>query len=144
MNYVAAMDLQQLIDRAEINDLMIRYSEAMNRADWDAWSGCFSEDARVDYTTAGGIAGTVPEAAAWIAQSLLAFDMRIGRIHNVQPTFTGSDSATVSSQYSMTMRIPGDTPMYIEAAGWYDDTAVRTGGGWRISNRYERLAFIRM
>src|SRR4051794_35983535 len=103
MDYVAAMDLQQLSDRAEINDLMIRYNEALNRADWESWSGCFTADARVDYTTAGGIEGSVAEAAAWIGQSVAMFDMRISRIANVLATFTGADSATVSSQYSMTM-----------------------------------------
>jgi len=144
MNYVAAMDLQQLSDRAEINDLMVRYSESMNRADWESWSACFTPDGQVDYTTAGGIAGTVAEAAAWIAESVAMFDMRIGRTHNVLPTFTGADSATVSSQYSMTMRIAGEPPTYIDAAGWYDDTVVRTADGWRIASRYERLAFIRM
>ena len=144
MNYVAAMDLQLLSDRADINDLMIRYSESLNRADWDSWSACFTPDATVDYTTAGGIAGTIPEAAEWMKATMVAFDMRIGRIANVLPTFTGEDSATVSSQYSMMMRIAGEPPTYIEAAGWYDDSVVRTADGWRIANRYERLAYLRM
>jgi 3-phenylpropionate/cinnamic acid dioxygenase small subunit len=144
MDYVAAMDLQQLSDRAEINDLMIRYNESLNSADWESWSACFTADARVDYTTAGGIAGTVAEAATWLAETMVAFDMRIGRIANVLPTFTGADSATVSSQYSMTMRIAGEPPTYIDAAGWYDDEVVRTADGWRIASRHERIAFMRM
>jgi hypothetical protein len=116
----------------------------LNRADWESWSACFTADAAVDYTTAGGIAGTIPEAAEWMKSTMVAFDMRIGRIANVLPTFTGADSATVSSQYAMMMRIAGEPPTYIEAAGWYDDSVVRTADGWRISNRYERLAYIRM
>jgi len=65
----------------------------------------------------------------------------------VQITFDGADRATVQSQYSMLMRLPaadGDTPMYIEAAGWYDDTAVRTSSGWLLSSRTERIAYTRM
>jgi len=73
--------------------------------------------------------------------------MRIGRIANIRITFDDSDTATVQSQYSMLMRLPageGQNPIYVEAAGWYDDTAVRTADGWCLSNRYERIAYTRM
>jgi hypothetical protein len=141
------MDLQQLSDRVEIGDLLVRYSEALNESDWDAWASCFTADAFVDYTTAGGIAGTVAEAVASLSAMLSIFDMRIGRIANVHVEFDGSDTARVSSQYSMVMRIPaaeGASPTFIDAAGWYDDIAVRTDSGWRLSRRVERLAYTRM
>ncbi|MEO6123575.1 MAG: nuclear transport factor 2 family protein [Ilumatobacteraceae bacterium] len=143
------MDLQQLSDRAEIGDLVLQYSEALNRADWDTWRAVFTDDAHVDYTTAGGVAGSVDEAVAWLSPTFVMFDMRIGRIANVAVTLDtlSGDSATVSSQYTMTMRIPaadGGNPTYIDAAGWYDDIAVRTDAGWRLSARTERIAFIRM
>lgn len=144
IGYVAAMELQQLTDRAEINDLLVRYSEALNAADWDSWAACFTADAHLDYTTAGGVAGSVGDAVSWLAQTMVAFDLRIGRISNVLPTFVSADEARVSSQYSMVMRVAGDTPTYIEAAGWYDDTAVRTDVGWRLSDRFERIAYVRM
>jgi len=137
------MDLQQLSDRIEIGDLMVRYSEALNRADWDAWKAVFTPDAQLDYTTAGGIAGTPEAAVAWLGPTLSVFDMRIGRTHNVAVSFDGADRATITSQYSMTMRFAGETPTYIEAAGWYDDVAVRTAEGWRLSARTERIAYMR-
>lgn len=146
MLYGAPMDLQQLNDRLEINELLVRYSEALNRADWDAWKNCFTVRAHLDYTTAGGIAGTREDAVAWLAPTLSGFDMRIGRISNVLITFDTADHATVSSQYSMTMRLGAAdaNPTYIEAAGWYDDTAVRTDDGWRLSARTERIAYMKM
>ena len=140
------MDLQQLSDRAEIGDLLLRYSEALNRADWDTWAACFTADAHLDYTTAGGIAGSVSEAIAWLSPTFTMFDMRIGRISNVLISLDGEGGATVSSQYSMLMRIPGadGNPTYVEAAGWYDDVAVATADGWRLSARTERMAYMRM
>lgn len=148
IGYVAPMDLQQLSDRAEIGDLLLQYSEALNRADWDTWRAVFADGAHLDYTTAGGIAGTVDEAIAWLSPTFSMFDMRIGRIANVIVTLhDDGDGATVSSQYSMLMRIPAQAdgaPTYIEAAGWYDDTATRTPAGWRLTARTERMAYMRM
>ncbi len=146
MHYGASMDLQQLIDRAEIGDILLQYSESLNRADWATWAACFTSDAHLDYTTAGGIAGTVDEAIAWLSPTFTMFDMRIGRIANVIVRLDGDHRATVSSQYSMVMRIPAaeGNPTYLEAAGWYDDVAVRTDAGWRLSNRTERMAYMRM
>jgi SnoaL-like domain len=147
MRYGAPMDLQQLSDRAEIGDLLLRYSESLNEADWDTWASCFTPEATVDYTTAGGIAGSVADAVAWLSPTMSIFDMRIGRIANIQVAFDDSDRAKVTSQYSMVMRLPGAegaSPTYIEAAGWYDDIAVRTAAGWRLAQRTERLAYTRM
>ena len=140
------MDLQQLSDRLEINELLVRYSEALNRADWDMWTNCFTVHAHLDYTTAGGIAGTREDAVAWLQPTLAGFDMRIGRISNVLITFDTPDRATVSSQYSMMMRLGAAdaNPTYIEAAGWYDDVATRTDDGWRLNERTERVAYMRM
>jgi SnoaL-like domain len=147
MRYGALMDLQQLSDRAEIADLLLRYSESLNQADWETWGGCFTPDAAVDYTTAGGIAGSVADAVAWLSPTMSIFDMRIGRIANIHVAFEEPDRAKVTSQYSMVMRLPaadGASPTYIEAAGWYDDIAVRTAAGWRLTQRIERLAYTRM
>ncbi len=143
------MDITELSDRSEINDLLIRYSEALNRADWDTWMECFTNDAHLDYTTAGGIAGSAAEAAAWLGPTMAMFDMRIHRMANVQICFDGADQAAIGSQYNTVMRIPatpGDPaskPTYIEAAGWYDDVVVRTAAGWRFSQRAERIAYAR-
>ena len=146
-NYRSTMELQEIDDRIRIHDLLVRYSEALCRGDWETWSTCFVPDAVVDYTTAGGIAGTPAEAATWLDTTMALFDMRIHRVANVQICFDGPDQAALSSQYTTTMRIAGSdggAATYIDAAGWYDDVAVRTGSGWQLNRRVERLAFVRM
>src|SRR5262249_9133396 len=84
------VDLQQLSDRAEISDLLLRYSDSLNEADWDTWTSCFTDDARLDYTTTGGVAGSVAEALAWLTPTLSIFEMRIGRIANIRIEFEGA------------------------------------------------------
>ena len=139
------MDLHELSDRSEINDLLTRYSEALNRADWDTWMACFTTDAQLDYTTAGGVAGSVTEAVAWLSPTMAMFDMRIHRMANVQICFDSADRAAIGSQYNTVMRFPAADatakPTYVEAAGWYDDVVVRTASGWLFSQRAERIAY---
>ena len=52
---------RSLADRLEIGDLLTRYATAVDRRDWDLYRSVFTTDAEIDYTSAGGIAGTVDE-----------------------------------------------------------------------------------
>lgn len=150
IGYVAQMELQELSDRSDINDLLVRYSEALNRADWETLAGCFTPGAHVDYSTAGGVSGSVAEAVAWLSPTMAIFDARIHRMANVQICFDGADRAAIDSQYHVVMRIPGAPgdpkakPTFIEAAGWYADVVLRTPNGWLVSERVERILYTRM
>ncbi|MEO8605386.1 MAG: nuclear transport factor 2 family protein, partial [bacterium] len=62
------MTLQQIADRIEIDDLLTRYATALDDKDWEQWAACFTPDAHIDYTAAGGIAGSLPEVRVWLAQ----------------------------------------------------------------------------
>jgi hypothetical protein len=133
----------EALDRALIADLLARYSWALTDRDWSAWVGCFTSDAQVDYSTAGGPVGTPTDAANTFSGMMSMFDVSLSSGGNVAISFVGNDKATVMSIYTMTMRIPGDQPTYMQASGWYNDTIVRTADGWRIQNRYEQLAYVK-
>jgi 3-phenylpropionate/cinnamic acid dioxygenase small subunit len=137
------MSTDRVADRLEINELLARYSWAMHDRDFTAWQQCFTPDARADYTTAGGIAGTPAEAAAWLSTTMSMFETNISHGGNVVIDFTDTDSAKVRSIYKMVMKLGGDTPTYMEACGYYNDTIVRTADGWRIADRFEQLLYIR-
>lgn len=130
-------------DRLEIGELLARYAWAMTDRDWDAWQAVFADGAHVDYTTAGGIAGTPAEAAAWLQSTFAAFDSAVSHIGNVVVDFDGDDSASVRSLYKMAMKLGGDTPTHLEACGWYRDQVVRTPDGWRIADRFEQLVYLK-
>ncbi|MGY8803024.1 MAG: nuclear transport factor 2 family protein, partial [bacterium] len=55
LSYEQITAFQELLDRREIDDLLIRYATAVDTKDWDLWETCFTEDAFVDYESAGGI-----------------------------------------------------------------------------------------
>ena len=67
------MDLQELSDRAEINDVLIRYTRAIDTGDWDRLDTVFTPDAQIDYTESGGIAAGFAEVKPWLAEMLPAF-----------------------------------------------------------------------
>ena len=90
------MDLQTLIDRAEINDLLTRYARAVDRQDWDLFRSVFTSDARIDYTQVGGIAGSVDETVAFLAEAMTLFDAIQHLISNVEIALDG-DEATVTA-----------------------------------------------
>ena len=56
--------LQELSDRLEIDDLLSRYTFAIDERDFDALDDVFTPDATIDYTTSGGIKGSYPEVKA--------------------------------------------------------------------------------
>ena len=67
--------IDALADRLAIEDLLTRYATAVDRQDWDLYRSVFTADAEVDYTSAGGIAGTVDEVVAFLDAALSGFEM---------------------------------------------------------------------
>ncbi|GLY71277.1 hypothetical protein Atai01_78960 [Amycolatopsis taiwanensis] len=70
------MTAQEISDRIEIADLLTVYTRAIDTAEWDALDNVFTPDALIDYTSAGGIAGSYPEVKAWLAVALKEFVRR--------------------------------------------------------------------
>lgn len=59
-----AHELEALADRLAIEDLLTRYASAVDRRDWGLYRSVFTDDAHIDYTSAGGIAGSLEEVVA--------------------------------------------------------------------------------
>ena len=53
------MSLQEISDRLEIQDLIARYSYALDRRDFDALDELFTPDAVLDYRATGAIRGSL-------------------------------------------------------------------------------------
>lgn len=144
------MDLQELADRAEIDDVLHRYTTAVDTFEWDRLDGVFTPDARIDYTETGGISGAYPEVKAWLAASLPAFTKRC--MHSLAQVVIGfantGDEARVTAYFHNPMVIP-DGPegaggeRLVEVGGIYHHTMVRTESGWRSCRLHEQLVWTR-
>jgi hypothetical protein len=137
------MDTAQLADRLAIDDLLTRYAVAIDSKHFDLLDAVFTPDANIDYTSAGGIAGTFPDVKKWLSETLALFPMTQHLVCNRDVTITG-DTATSRSYFYNPMGMPkadgGLTYFYV--GGYYNDQLVRTPDGWRIRERIEETAWM--
>jgi 3-phenylpropionate/cinnamic acid dioxygenase small subunit len=137
------MTLEEISDRIEIQDLLTRYTVAIDEKDWEKLDTCFLSDAKVDYTTSGGIKGVYPDVRAWLEKALAPFTMTQHLISNTTVTIEG-DRATSRTYVYNPMGIPKkDGSLHIFTVGaYYNDVLARTADGWRIAERFEEQAFM--
>ena len=139
----ASLSLQEISDRMQIDDLLTRYTVAIDTKDYKLLDTCFTPDADVDYTTSGGIKGKYPEVRAWLEKALAPFTMTQHLITNTTIELSG-DTATASTIVFNPMGTPKkDGSLHIFYVGaYYNDKLVRTRDGWRIRERFEQQAFM--
>lgn len=138
-----ALSLEQISDRLQINDLLTRYTNAIDSKDWSLLDTCFTPDAHLDYTSAGGVAGDYPKVRQWLEKALAPFAMTVHFISNSTVELEG-DEARARTYVLNPMGFPKpDGSLHIFTVGaFYNDRLVRTEAGWRIRERIEETAFM--
>jgi hypothetical protein len=137
------MDLQEMSDRLEVYDLLARYSWCIDSRDWDGLTPLFTDDAHLDYTATGGIAGTLPEQQAYFAQVLPMFK---GSQHlSGTTTFDFSDAAGPDGvlrtrTICLNPMVCDDKDTYFVGL-WYVDELRRVDGSWRFARRVEEQSW---
>ena len=131
------LTLQEISDRLEIQDLLARYSNAIDTMQWDELDALFTEDAEIDYTSMGGIRGTLAEQKAFLDANLPTIFQR-GFQHMTATSMFDieGDEARVRTICFNPMVIK-DEKHVLFCGLWYRDTLVRQDGKWRIKERVE-------
>lgn len=133
--------LQQLSDRAEIQDLLVQEASAMDCRDWSKWQSLFSTDAHIDYSENDGAVGGPAEVRAWLETVLGRFHSYQHLSSNAEITLDGERARARSMQY-IAVKLEASSGTRVVFSGiWFRDELVRTAAGWRISKRYEELAW---
>ena len=137
------LSLAEVSDRIEIQDLLTRYTVAIDTKDWKVLDTCFTPDAELDYRSTGGTRGAYPEVRAWLEKALAAFPMTVHYISNSTVELEG-DTARARTYVINPMGFPKeDGSLHIfTVGGYYVDELVRTPEGWRIRKRREDQAFL--
>ena len=138
-----ALSLQDISDRIEINDLLIRYTKAIDQKDWKLLDTVFTPDAEADYVSSGGIKGSYPEVRAWLAKALAIFPTTVHYVTNSEVTLAGDRATARTAVYNpMFFKNPDGSLHHFAVGAWYVDELVRTKAGWRIAKRREDQAFM--
>jgi len=127
-----------LEDRALIGDLVVAYAYAVDERNWKAFEALFTPDAQIEYRSAGGIAGTPAEVAAWMPQALSIFTWTMHSVFSHRIQSTGADAAIGSLHVVARHGLVWEGANEImDVSGIYRDQYVRTPAGWRFAARRE-------
>jgi hypothetical protein len=137
------MSIQEISDRIAINDLLTRYTVAIDKKDYNLLDTCFTPDADVDYTTSGGTKGKYPEVRKWLEGALSVFPITMHFISNSVVEIDG-DKATARTYVinPMVFVNPDESQHIFTVGAYYNDKLVYTEDGWRIAERFEEQAYL--
>jgi len=134
MTTPSAADLQQLLDRCAIQDVLVRYSRAVDRADVELLRGCYHADATEDH---GGVfSGPAHDYIDRIAGVLPRAGILNHLVTNVLIEFTSADRATVEAYILTFARMKKDGEKFDTLTlARTVDRFERRGGTWAIAAR---------
>lgn len=131
-----------MTDEASIAALLYRYARAVDTQDWELYRSVFTDDAHIDYSSAGAIAGPRNEVADWLSQGFGAIPWTMHYITNIESDITG-DTARVRAMFYNPMQLPGMSEMS-SCGGYYYHELIRTPDGWRSRHlREENVWFVK-
>ncbi|STZ42915.1 bile acid 7-alpha dehydratase [Mycolicibacterium gilvum] len=117
-------------DELEIHALLYRYARAVDTKDWDLYRSVFTEDAHIDYSSAGIPPGSRDEIADLFSAAFEAIPWTMHYITNIEVLERGSDTASVRAMFYNPMQLPGMAEQS-SCGGYYHHELVRTSDGWR-------------
>ncbi|WP_150291539.1 nuclear transport factor 2 family protein [Sphingobium estronivorans] len=136
------LSLQEMSDRLEIQDLLTRYTHAIDTRDWDALDDIFTPDAVIDYSETGGARGGVAQIKRWLAVAMARFPFFQHMVAAPKLELDGDSARCRSILFNpMLHRAEDGTEQLFFVGLWYRDRLVRTESGWRIAERHEEMGY---
>lgn len=117
-------------EHSDISALLYRYARAVDSKDWELYRSVFTEDAHIDYSSAGAIVGSRDEVVDWFAANFGVIPWSMHYITNIEILDGDGDTATVRAMFYNPMQLPGMAEMSA-CGGYYHHELVRTPDGWR-------------
>jgi uncharacterized protein (TIGR02246 family) len=123
------MDPQRISDELEIIALLNTYARAVDTKDWELYRSVFTDDAVIDYSSAGIPPGSRDEIAELFSTAFTVIPWSMHYITNVEADADG-DTAHVRAMFYNPMQLPGMAEQS-SCGGYYYHDLVRTPDGWR-------------
>ena len=135
----AAADTSELLDRAAIQNLVVKYTIALDTLDADLYASVFAEDAEFTF------GGNTYKGRAEIRKIVTGLQERNAKqpadapksYHVLSNTYVQfvSDHEARHRSYWQTIRGPSSGPFTVGGMGRYEDTLVKRNGDWLILKR---------
>lgn len=126
------IDAQRMSDELEIAALLNRYARAVDTKDWTLYRSVFTEDANIDYSSAGLAVGTVDEVMESLRQYQLGISVSMHYVTNVESEVDG-EAAEVKVMWHTAVRRDLASDVSFFGGRWYHQL-VRNSGQWASRN----------
>ena len=127
---------KEISDRIEIQEILVRYCNAVDTCRLDRLDQVFLPDSYIDYRPYGGIDGRYPEIKIWLKNALSKVPIHQHMIGNIEIEFTEDAATGRALCFNAVGRDGEEGGTRIAFLGlWYIDTYVRAPFGWRIRTR---------
>lgn len=128
-------DLQQIIDRNRIIDVVNRYATGLDRRDWKLLRSIFTDEIDMEFSSVGIRAGRY-DADRWVRNSevlFAGFGPTQHTLTNHALTIDGDAAHTtvyMQAEHFIVENAPADNRWTI--GGWYEHDLTRRGDAWLI------------
>lgn len=129
--------LRQLLDRADISAVQLRYATGTDAHDWQLFRSCFTDEVEVDFSDGFGQPVVRIPADDWVsatAPRMESFKATQHMITNHVITFDDDDHATCVAYVRASHHSPNSTGDSDQTVyGYYTNAFERTPNGWKIA-----------
>jgi hypothetical protein len=129
--------LAELGARLAIRELIDRYAMAVDGRNWELYRTVFTPDATIDYTDSGGMRADLETTVKWLDEVLGIFAGLQHNMTNHVVELDGDRARACTYYVAHHTLVEGDGESLLTMGGFYRDRLVRSGEGWRISERVE-------
>ena len=123
------MDIENIVDRIEIENFFSRYARAVDDRDWELYRTLFTEDAHIDYSSSGGSKGNLDETVSFLSKALDMFEMSQHLVTNIEVLGKEENEADVLALFNNPMRLKGGEIWFV--GGKYRHELIRSDSGWK-------------
>ena len=132
------MDITEISDRMELEKLVTDYATAVDTKNFQDFNNLFTQDADIDYTAVGGIAGNLQEIIQYLETALDHFPNYQHLISNISLTLDGHVASGKVMCFNP-MQTEDDQVFFLGM--WYQDTYKKINDQWFIASRVEESSW---
>lgn len=135
--------IRNLIERAEINDVVIRFTRALDAQDWQLFRSCLTEEIEIDFYDSTGQSASTQKAEDFATFGQTSLEGLKTQHLNLNHEITiNEDRATcISNIFAMHHRPNSYGADFFNMHGYYVMDLVRSLEGWKIEKLKQLLTW---